>query len=237
MPTIPIEQAIYGNPDVGGYRFLARSPGFNDEWLTEAERLCAGFGERPAGVACPGCVFAQPFGDRHVAVVQVADQGSDDAGRPGALAFYLLVLPRRAYQELVHDPFLVAERFPPAGRLAASCRSSNGPPEVPPHRTVEQVQQVLKEREQRGPAGRCPGAGGQRANRLRSAGAGQSIAAQPLDAVAGQHALRISGRPASPFDNSLGFDVLAVPRAEGPAYCRLSHRGAGRRLSRGHVTS
>src|SRR6185437_15737749 len=59
-----IEQAVYAGQEAGGYRFLARSPGFRDEWLAEAERVCTGFGERPAGVACPGCVFARPVG-RH----------------------------------------------------------------------------------------------------------------------------------------------------------------------------
>ena len=108
-----IEQALYGGQDAGGYRFLARSPGFRDEWLAEAERLCTGFGERPAGVACPGCVLARPFGRQHVAVVQVADQGQDDAGRPGALAFHLLILPRVHYVELGGDPFFIAEHFPP----------------------------------------------------------------------------------------------------------------------------
>ena len=80
-----IEQAIYGTESPGGYQFLARSPGFTEDWLAEAQRLCTGFGERPAGVACPLAVFARPLGSRHVAVVQVADQGRDDAGRPGAL--------------------------------------------------------------------------------------------------------------------------------------------------------
>ena len=28
-----IEQALYGGQDAGGYRFLARSPGFGDDWL------------------------------------------------------------------------------------------------------------------------------------------------------------------------------------------------------------
>ena len=36
----------HGSQGAGGYRFLARSPGFRDEWLAEAERLCTGFGER-----------------------------------------------------------------------------------------------------------------------------------------------------------------------------------------------
>src|SRR5262245_57710957 len=113
MEEITIEQAVYGGHGQGGYRFLARSTGFPDDWLPGAERLCTGFGDRPAGVACPAAVFAQPFGNRHVAVVQVADQGADDTGRPGALGFYLLIIPRSAYAWLGGDPFRIAERFPP----------------------------------------------------------------------------------------------------------------------------
>src|SRR6516162_11376186 len=113
MDSATIEQAVYGGHGPGGYQFLARSAGFRDDWLPEAERLCTGFGERPAGVACPACLFARPFGPGRVAVVQAADQGADDAGRPGALAFRLLVLPRPLYDRLVGDPFRVADAFPP----------------------------------------------------------------------------------------------------------------------------
>ena len=138
-----IEQAIYGGQDAGGYRFLARSAGFGDDWLAEAERLCTGFGERPAGVACPECVFARPFGFRHVAVVQVADQGRDDAGRPGALGFHLLVLPQALYADLGGDPFFVAGHFPPPwparGELPAPAWTAGGPP----HRTVADICKVL----------------------------------------------------------------------------------------------
>lgn len=108
-----IECAIYGGQGGGGYRFLARSPGFHDDWVAEAERLCTGFGDRPAGVACPWAIFARPFARRYVAIVQVADQGADDTGRPGALGFYLLVLPRSLYRDLGGDPFFVAEHLPP----------------------------------------------------------------------------------------------------------------------------
>jgi hypothetical protein len=72
-----IEQAIYGGHDVGGYRFLARSPGFVDEWLPVAQRLCTGFGDRPAGVYCPPAVFALPFGARHEDVLQEAQRGPE----------------------------------------------------------------------------------------------------------------------------------------------------------------
>ena len=69
MPEIQIEQAIWVSAS-RGFRLLGRSAGFPDEWLADAEEVCAGFGDRLAGVDCPACVFAQPFGRRHVAVVQ-----------------------------------------------------------------------------------------------------------------------------------------------------------------------
>lgn len=144
MSGISIEQAIYGNRDAGGYRFIARSPGFRDDWLAEAERLCTGFGERPAGVVCPSCVFAQPFGKRHVAVVQVADRGSDDAGRPGAMGFRLLVLPRTNYLDLGGDPFLIAEQFPPSWQTDGELPTLAWAAGPPPRRTVEQVREVIR---------------------------------------------------------------------------------------------
>src|SRR5262249_35154668 len=113
MSDVLVEQALYGAFDGGGYRFVANSPGFRQEWLAEGERICSGFGERPAGIGCPAAVFARPIGRRHIAIVQVADQGVDDAGRPGALGFYLLVVPEAAYRQLGGDPFHLAERQPP----------------------------------------------------------------------------------------------------------------------------
>jgi hypothetical protein len=138
-----IEQAIYGSQDAGGYRFLARSPGFGDDWLALAERLCTGFGERPAGVACPEAVFARPFGAKHVAVVQVADQGKDDAGRPGALGFRLLVLPRRLYQDIGGEPFFIADQFPPSWEARGELPTLEWTAGSAPYRTVDHIQTVL----------------------------------------------------------------------------------------------
>jgi hypothetical protein len=142
MDDITLQQAIYGN--LGGYRFLARSPGFLEEWLPEAERLCTGFGNRPAGVACPSAVFAQPFAKTHVAVVHVADQGADDTGRPGALGFHLLLLTRADYARLGGDPFGLVERFEPSWFARGDLPGLTCPagPLLP--RTVAQVQQVLQ---------------------------------------------------------------------------------------------
>lgn len=144
MPDILLEQAVYGSQPGTGYRFLARSPGFLDDWLPEAERLCTGFGERPAGVNCPSCVFARPFRRRDVAVVQAADQGRDDAGRPGAIAFYLLILPRADYEMLGGDPFALAERYPPPWQARDLLPTLTWEGASSPVRTVEEVRASLQ---------------------------------------------------------------------------------------------
>jgi hypothetical protein len=144
MSELPIEQAIYASQGASGYHFVARSPGFRDDWLSEAQRLCTGLGERPTGIACPAAVFAQPFGKKHVAVVQVADLGTDDAGRPGALGFYLLVFARPVYTDWIGDPFVVVDRFPPPWIARGELPPLAWPGEPLPSRTVAEVQRVLK---------------------------------------------------------------------------------------------
>jgi hypothetical protein len=138
-----IEQALFERQDAGGHRLLARSAGFGDEWMSEAERLCIGFGERPAGVSCPGCVLVQPFGRQHIAIVQAADQGVDDTGQPGALGFYLLILPRSLYGELGGDPFHIAEQFPTPWQASGELPSLSWSAGAPPARTVEMLQKTL----------------------------------------------------------------------------------------------
>ena len=138
-----IEQAIYGSQDVGGYRFLARSLGFVEAWLPTVERLCTGFGERPAGVLCPMAVYAQPLDAKHVAVIQAADQGHDDAGRPGALAFRVLVLPRTLYADLEGDPFHIAEAFPPAWEARGELPTLTWTTGPLPRRSVEEIRRLL----------------------------------------------------------------------------------------------
>src|SRR5262245_26588522 len=144
MHEIVLEQAIYGSQGSGGYRFLGRSSGFLDEWLPEAERICTGFGDKPANVACPAVVFAKPLGKKHVAVVQVAEQGIDDAGRPGALAFRLLVLGRADYSRLEGDPFHIADQLPPDWRMRELLPSPTWTAGPPPRRTVARLQELLQ---------------------------------------------------------------------------------------------
>ncbi|HLJ92266.1 MAG TPA: hypothetical protein VKU02_03645 [Gemmataceae bacterium] len=150
MPDISIEQALYGFQPGRGYRLLARSPGFLDEWLAPAEHLCVGFGERPPGVVCPASVFAQPFGKRQVTVVQVADQGVDRSGQPNGLAFRLLLLARSDYDRLGGDPFVIADRFPPPWTVRQELPGLSWPGDLPGRRTVEQIQNVLQ-RPEHGP--------------------------------------------------------------------------------------
>jgi hypothetical protein len=218
MSAIAIEQAIYGNPERGGFRFLARSPGFVDDWLPLAEKMSSGFGDRPAGLACPGCVFAQPFGPRHIAVVQAADLGSDDADRPGALGFRFLVLSRRDYTDLTGDPFLLAERFPPNWSARGDLPALSWPHDSPPgRRTVAQVQAALQN-------GDSPTLlGGAQA----LIDAGRLVFERPAPATDLLRRLWIllpvSSRahlwPASfAFGNALKFDVLVVPRADPENY-------------------
>jgi hypothetical protein len=211
-----IEQAIYGSQDAGGYRFLARSPGFRDDWLADAERMCTGFGERPAGVACPHCVFALPF-RRHVTIIQAADQGTDDTGRPGALCFYLLALPRSLYVELGGDPFYIAAQFPPRWKARGDLPSLNWSAGAIPGRTVEMLQKTLNVPQS------ATLLGG--AQILLDGGRLVFERSAPDDAIL--HSLwallptreRAELWPASfTFSNAHQFDVLVVPRANGPEY-------------------
>jgi hypothetical protein len=214
-----IEQAIYGSQDGGGYRFLARSPGFGEDWLAEAERVCTGFGERPAGAACPAALFARPFGARQVIVVQVADQGTDDAGRPGALGFRLLVLSRQLYEDLGGDPFFIADQLPPPWDARGELPALEWPGGPPPRRTVEDVQKVLN----------VPYSatllGGVQALMDGARVVFERTAPEP-------HLLRslwalLPGSTRSglwpatyAFSNAHGFDALVVPRASGPEYAQ-----------------
>ena len=206
-----MEQAIYGARGAGAPACLARSPGFLDDWLPAAERLCTNFGERPAGVACPSCVFAQPFGDRRVAVVQAADQGET-----GSLGFRLLILPADLYDRLGGDPFVIADQFPPNWTARGELPALE-PPGPPPARTVEEVQQVLN----------VPHSatllGGVQALLEGDRLVFERPAPDPR-LIRGLWALLPTGRrgglwPATfAFGNASGFDVLVVPRAAGPAF-------------------
>jgi hypothetical protein len=138
-----IEQALYCSRDAKGYRFLAQSPDFRDDWLVEAERLCTGFGERPAGVTCPEALFVQPFGKRHVTIVHVSVGVPDDNGPPRGLAFRILVLSSALYAELGGDPFLIVDRFPTDFTATGALPALSWSDRPPPQRTVAGLRKVL----------------------------------------------------------------------------------------------
>src|SRR6266446_5554997 len=142
MADITIEQALFHKEESTAPRLRARSPGFRDEWLPEAEWLVMGFGDPPAGVVLPAAVYAQPLGKQHVAAVQVAEQGN--AGRAAALGFHVLVIPRAAYPRFLGDPFAIARRLPPPWDTPDALPARTLPAEPLPARTVQEVQQVLK---------------------------------------------------------------------------------------------
>jgi hypothetical protein len=214
-----IEQAIYGGQDSGGYRFLARSAGFLDGWLADAERLCTGFGERPAGVACPLAVFARPLGKKHVAVVQVADQGADDAGRPGALAFRLLVMPARLYIDLGADPFWIAEQLPPPWRARGEMDTITWTAGPQPKRTVDDLRRILDveaERTQTLLGGVQILVDGGRLVFVRQRPDERMV--RDLWALLPNSTRMVTWPASFVFGNAHRFHVAVVPHADGPAF-------------------
>ncbi|MFO0811510.1 MAG: hypothetical protein U0746_23010 [Gemmataceae bacterium] len=138
MPDLAIEQLL-AESAAAGPQVTARSPGLRDEWVPDLLRLCTAFGVPLADTFLPPCVFAQPVGKKHVAVVTVTADGS-----PPRLRYHALVMARSLYAT-IGDPFALAEQFPaPWGTTVAlpTLAWLEGPP---PSRTVAQVQRVLQE--------------------------------------------------------------------------------------------
>ena len=77
----------------------------------ERERSRDHVGEPRAGVHCPRSVFAQPFGHRRVAVVQVEDRAGSASGALPRFGFHFMVLQQLAYCDLGGDPFNDRLRF------------------------------------------------------------------------------------------------------------------------------
>jgi hypothetical protein len=117
---------------------LAQSPGVSNEWTTEAERLCIGFGERPSALGASTSIFAQPFGRRWVAVVQVSGRSVSST------LFWFTVLPARSYVDWLGDPFGVAAQCPPSWNARGELSGLPYPTEPVPRRTVEEVQRILR---------------------------------------------------------------------------------------------
>ena len=238
MGDIPIHEALFDRPDGEAPRLLAQSPGCRADWLAEAEVLVVGFGDRPAGTVCAGVVFAHPLGEDRVAVVHVADQERNDAGRAVA-AFHFLIIPRGAYERFLGDPFAVGRRLPPLWQARDTLPVRSLAAQPLPARTIHDVQQVL----QRVKAGALCEDGEPEAEVVRTLENSESPAL-----LGGVQVLVDGGRlfferrhadpglipalwmllpsstrcrlwPASfAFGNALGFDAVVVPRAAASEY-------------------
>ena len=157
---IAYEQAVYGSFPFWdrGYAVLARSAGCRREWLEALRTAAQRFGERPTGVVEQTCFFAMPLARGPWMIVGVFPQGSDDKGRPGALAFHAIFVSRWAYWWAGADPFVVlpalrgswseAEKdsLLRSGRLIV-CPTPSAPASVPEHfikKIVEEIKQGQK---------------------------------------------------------------------------------------------
>ncbi len=236
MPDISVEQALFLRSFAEPARLLGRSPGFAEAWLPGVETMLAQFGERPAGVPCPGAVFAQPLGREHVDVVQVADRPGVN-GAP-ALGFRVLVLAAAPYRDYFADPFAVADSLPALWEQQGDLPALSLPATPLPPRTVEDVRQVL----QRVKAGALPEGEDPETVELTADNAespallggvqvlvdgGKLVFQRPAPdpgLIRGlwtllPHANRRTLWPATfAFSNALGFDALVVPRSGGEDY-------------------
>jgi hypothetical protein len=110
--AIRYEQAVYGSFPFWdkGYGVLAQSAGCRPEWIDELRTACQRFGERPREVAESEVrgLFTLPMVSGPRLIVGVSSPGSDDCGRPGALAFHALFVSLREYRRAGYDPFTLA---------------------------------------------------------------------------------------------------------------------------------
>lgn len=137
MAELLIEQAIIVRGP-SGWDVVARSPGWDDKWQPEIDRLCESFGQPPIGEHLPVCVFAQPLGRDRVAVVQAAAEGDMPV-----LRFRVLAAPTAIYAA-IGDPFAVSDQFPPPWESRIALPSLAWTDELP-DRSIERVQRILQE--------------------------------------------------------------------------------------------
>ncbi len=207
---ILVEQVVYGSFPFWdrGYDVLARSPGCRPEWVADLLAACQKFGEAPSGVSPAACLFSVRLASGPWAIVGVGPQGSDDRGRPGALAFHALLVSGRDYRRAGSDP------FPFAGALrrdwSAEDRSLDacfwtieGPrtPGLPADPRAGRVAAALIRR---------------RRVALESAGPIDSLAREVWASLPGSVRRRASVATWA-FGNGNRFDLVAIPRLAGVA--------------------
>jgi hypothetical protein len=127
MTDLTIEQALFENEEI-----VAHSAGFADAWSPTAANLIRGFGSPPPDSTVLTALLVRPFGRAFVAIVRVSWP-----------RFHFLVLGRELYN-LLHDPFAIAERYPPDWHARGSLAALAWPAEPLPKRTVAMLDAVLK---------------------------------------------------------------------------------------------
>lgn len=137
MPDAVIEQALMETTRMG-WTITARSPGWDDEWTAEVERICAGFGQPPALQHLSPCTWAQPLGRDRVIVAQAACEGA-----PPSLRFRVMVLDKALYARF-GEPFALSEQYPPPWGARIVLPTLAGIDE-PPERNVERMQRILQQ--------------------------------------------------------------------------------------------
>ena len=107
--VVTFEQAVYGSFAFrgDGYAPLANSPGCRPDWLAAFHAACRLIGEKPAGAGdLSGMMFSMRTDPRGPGmIVGVSSPGSDDRGRPDALAFHALFVEGREFRKVGYDPF------------------------------------------------------------------------------------------------------------------------------------
>jgi hypothetical protein len=132
-PNLSIAQAIFN-----GSMLNARSENFLESWIPLAQQRITGFGTAPTEASFAEALFAQPFDQKYVAIVQVI--------RPvpsGELRFRFLIVGKELYSWL-HDPFAIADRYPAPWQSQVDLPTLEWPHETLPPRTIEILDFTLK---------------------------------------------------------------------------------------------
>jgi hypothetical protein len=141
MPSVTIERALFTRDRSEPPKLIARTGGIAEHHFARLSSIITGFGDRPAGVACPGAMFAQPIDVGHVAVIRVRDTGPGPTGWAG-LSFDALIATASDYAGLGGNPFALSNA---AGPTFADAPQPFILPAVPlAPRSLNDVQAVLK---------------------------------------------------------------------------------------------
>ncbi len=112
----------------------AQSSNAQDDWQERILAICALFSDNKPEGDCPELLFVQPVNKDFIGVVRAQ-------GYP--LMYYFIIVSRELY-DFVHDPFLIAERFPAEWNLRGSIPELEWQPEPWQPRTIDQLTEVFR---------------------------------------------------------------------------------------------